>query len=187
VQIDQARKTVRFTRPVQINLGGVLRGYCLERGKVVLEQAAGKKYPVELKFGGNILAYGKRNWSYSVPDPFHEEHSLGGFRFDEGFVMSSSGRDHFVQIEGKLYSHILDLKTGYPLPDFSNLIVYFPRAGSGQYISSSVLAVMGKEKAFDLLGRMSGASAVWIDGSGKADIFSNGRSKAVWEKPGKLF
>ena len=187
VQIDYARKMVRFTKPVQINMGGLLRGYCLERGYKVLKELAADKYQVELRLGGYMLAYGRRDWSYEVPDPFHEGRSLGRFRFDEGVVMSSSGRDHFVQIEGRLYSHILDLKTGYPIPDFSNLLVYFPAIENGEYIPSAVLAVMGKKKAFELLGGIKGTSAVWIDGTGAVETFSNSASRATWEKHKSLF
>ena len=188
IQIDREKKMVRFTKSVQINMGGILRGYCLERGRVVMKQAMGKdKCHVELKFGSNVLHYGKGDWFYEVSDPFKEGGTLGRLRFQEGTVLSSSGRDHFVQIEGKLYSHILDLKTGYPLPDFSNLLVYFPTIEENEYIPSAVLAVMGKPKAFALLGRIKGAAAVWIDGSGSVAVFSNNNSKAVWEKNKGLF
>jgi thiamine biosynthesis lipoprotein len=187
VQIDYQRKVVRFTKPVQINMGGILRGYCFERGREIVKKFAEHKYPVELRIGGYMLGYGKRDWSYEVPDPFHDGHFLGRIRFADGVVMSSSGRDHFVLIEDKLYSHMLDLKTGYPLPDFSNLIVYFPSAKTNEYIPSSVLAVMGKPKAFALLGRLKGTAALWVDGAGKIDVFVNERSKASWEKSKRLF
>lgn len=188
VQIDHERKMVRFTRPVQINMGGILRGYCLERGRIMLKQVMGAhKYQVELTLGGNVLNYGTGDWAYEVPDPFHEGGSLGRLRFEKGVVMSSSGRAHFVDIEGKRYSHILDLRTGYPIPDFSSLTVYFPAIESGEYIPSAVLAVMGKEKAFALLGGIKGSAALWIDGSGKVDVFSNANSKAVWEEKKSLF
>ena len=187
VQIDREKKMIRFAKPVQINMGGILRGYCLERGYEILRKFAENKYAVELKLGGYMLGFGKRAWSYKVPDPFHEGRFLGRFNFEEGVVMSSSGRDHFVQIEGKLYSHILDLKTGYPIPDFSNLIIYFPSIKEDEYIPSAVLAVMGKRKAFALLGRLKGTAALWIDGSGNAELFSNERSKAAWEKDKSIF
>ncbi|MFA6435016.1 MAG: FAD:protein FMN transferase [Elusimicrobiales bacterium] len=187
VLTDPARKLVRFTKPVQINLGGLLRGYCLERGYKVLKETAADKFAVELRLGGNMLAYGKRDWSYEAADPLHEGRSLGRLRFSGGVVMSSSGRDHFVQIDGKLYSHILDLKTGYPLPDFSNLIVYYPGIDDGEYVPSAVLAVMGREKAFAQLGRIKGSAALWINGSGDVAPFINPGSPAVWEKRRSFF
>ncbi len=182
VRVDRARKTVRFTRSVQINMGGLLRSYALLKGREVLRRLSPGHYPVELKIGGNILTYGKRDWTYEVPDPFHEGRSLGRLRFGEGLLLASSGREHFVQIEGRLYSHILDLKTGYPLPDFSNLLVYFPEGEKGDYIPSAVLAVMGKQKAFDRVSRVPRAAALWIDGSGTAELFLSEGSEVGWER-----
>lgn len=186
VQLDQARRAVRFTKPVQINMGGIMRTYCFVRAARLLKKLA-PAHPVQLKLGGNVLAYGEKDWSYEVLDPFDDDRSFGRFRFPGGVVMSSSGRDHFVQIEGKLYSHILDLKTGYPLEDFSNLVVYFPDLDGEDFIPSAVLAVMGREKAFGLLSKMKGTSAVWIDGSGKDIVFSAPGSAASWQKAKRLF
>jgi len=186
IQVDARRKLVRFTRPVQINMGGILRGYCFARAYRILKaQAPG--YAVELRLGSNMLAYGKRNWEYDILDPFHEDKAFGRLAFGEGVVMSSSGREHFVQIEGKLYSHMLDLKTGYPLENFSNLVVYFPHMEGDSFLASAALAVMGKDKAFGLLSKMKGAAAVWIDGGGKESVFLNEASGAGWKKNKALF
>ncbi|MEK7720905.1 MAG: FAD:protein FMN transferase [Elusimicrobiota bacterium] len=186
VQVNSSRKMVRFLKPVQINMGGILRGYCLVRAAGMLKESA-PPYPVELRLGGNMLAYGKKNWEYEVRNPFGEDKILGSFVFDGGVVMSSSGRERFVQIEGKLYSHILDLKTGYPLENFSSLVVYSPRLESESFLASAVLAVMGREKAFSLLSKMKGTAAVWIDGSGKGSLLINNASGARWKKTKKLF
>lgn len=186
IQVDAARKAVRFSRPVQINMGGVLRGYCFVRAAKILRESA-PPYKVELWLGGNMLAYGKGTWEYEVKDPFNEEKAFGRLKFADGVVMSSSGREHFVQIEGRLYSHILDLKTGYPLPNFSSLVVYYPKLESDDFLASAVLAVMGQQKAFALLGQMKGSAAVWIDGAGKETVLVNEASGASWEKSKKLF
>ena len=186
IQVDSARKAVRFSRPVQINMGGVLRGYCFVRAARLLREKA-PPYRVELWLGSNMLAYGKGDWEYEVKDPFDENKAFGRLKFADGVVMSSSGREHFVQIEGKLYSHILDLKTGYPLGNFSSLVVYYPKLESDDFLASAVLAVMGREKAFALLGRMKGSAAVWIDGAGKETVLVNEASGASWEKSKTLF
>jgi len=116
-----------------------------------------------------------------LTDPLSRSDLLGIFAFDDGMVISSSGRDSFVEIEGKLYSHILDLRTGYPIKDFSTLAIYYPGIEDENFLASAALAVMGKEKAFKLLAGMKGAAAVWIDGSGKASFMFNDASKAKWE------
>ncbi|HCC47149.1 MAG TPA: hypothetical protein DEQ38_03395 [Elusimicrobia bacterium] len=185
VQVDTAKKMVRFTQPVQINLGGLLRGYCFERGyKILKERAPG--YPVQLRLGGNMLVYGRRPWTYRVPDPFKKGTNMGLFAFDEGMIISSAGRDLFVEIEGKLYSHILDLRTGYPIKDFSALTIYYPGIEDENFLASAALAVLGREKAFETLKNVKGSAAVWVDGNGKPDFFFNSASKAKW-KDGRSF
>lgn len=184
IQVDLARKSVRFSRPVQINVAGLLRVYCFERAYRIL-QARKPAYPVELRLGGDMLVYGKRAWAYEVPDPFGKKKSLGRFRFDKGLVMSSSGRESFVEIEGKLYSHILDLRTGYPIENFSNLVVYFPDMDSA--MTSTALAVMGRESAFKVLSGIKGSAALWVDGAGEPSFFLNEASGAKWEEPKGLF
>jgi len=71
------------------------------------------------------------------------------------------------------------------LPEF--LVVYFPDLDGEDFIPSAVLAVMGREKAFGLLSKMKGTSAVWIDGSGKDIVFSAPGSAASWQKAKRLF
>ena len=187
IQVNRERKMVRFSKPIQLNLGGILRSYCMSRAYALLKKNRPLLAPIEIKLGGYMLAGGRRAWQYPVADPFQKGKTLGKFVFEDGVVMSSSGRDHFVQIEGMLYSHILNIKTGYPIDDFSDLIVYYPSLEGGNYIPSAVLAVMGKEKAFGLLSKMKGAAAVWIDGSGQGSVFSNSDSLAKWEGEKGLF
>jgi thiamine biosynthesis lipoprotein len=188
IRIDHERRMARFSAPVQVNLGGILRGYCFVRAHKMLKERAGEiAWPVELQLGGNMMTYGSRDWSYDVVDPFDEDKVLGRFRFARGVVLASSGRAHFVQIEGKLYSHILDLKTGYPLPDFSNFVVYYPSIEDENFIPSAVLSLMGREKAFATLDKMKGSAGVWIDGAGSLHVRVREDSEAAWEKPKCLF
>lgn len=181
VRTDTANKKVRFTRPVQVNMGGLLRGYCFERAYKILTEKA-PPFPVQLRLGGNTLVYGDRNWQYRVQNPMEMTKSFGRFRFKNGMVMSSSGRDMFVEIDGKLYSHILDLRTGYPVENFSSLTIYYPGVDNDDFLASAALSVMGREKAFELLSKMKGTAAVWVDGAGKPHYQINPDSQATWEE-----
>lgn len=185
VEVNPYDKTVKFNRPVNINVGGILRAHCLRQGGKLLKQIEGD-YSVELKLGGYVLAHGKHEWEYPVYDPFNKGKVIGKICFEDGIVVSSAGRDHFVKIEGKLYSHILDLKTGYPLEDFSNLIVYFPDIDAAEFIPSVVLSLMGKSKAFEVLRAAKSSMGVWIDGRGQIYTLENKESKAKWIKTKKF-
>ena len=122
-----------------------------------------------------------------MPDPLNKGQNLGMFAFEDGMIISSSGRDVFVEIEGKLYSHILDLRTGYPIKDFSTLTIYYPGIEDENFLASAALAVMGRERAFKLLGSMKGTAALWIDGEGKMHPQFNEASKAKWEEDRSSF
>lgn len=185
IEVDAVKKMVRFSRPVEINMGGLLRGYCFERAYKILKARA-PAYPVQLRLGGNMLVYGKRQWKYRVPDPLSRVKILGMFAFEEGMVISSSGRDVFVEIEGKMYSHILDLRTGYPINDFSALTIYYPGIEDENFLASAALAVMGREKAFKLLGKVKGSAAVWADAGGRTSFLFNDASKAGWAEDKSL-
>ena len=187
VKVNSDNLTVKFNKPVEINVGGILRAYCLARGYRMLKNKIVPKYPVELKLGGYVLSFGNRDWEYNVYDPFKDGKIMGKIHFNEGVVVSSSGRDHFVQIEGNLYSHILNLKTGYPIENFSNLIVYFENIEDTDFIPSVVLSLMGKNKAFGMLSEIKGSMGVWIDGSGQIFVSENKDSKAKWVKTKKMF
>lgn len=185
IEIDHTDMSVRLKKKVEINLGGLLRGYCFERAYKLLEKAH-ISYPVEMRLGGNMMAYNGENWEYQVKNPVSGK-KMGRFVFEHGAVISSSGSDGFVEIEGEKYSHILDLKTGYPIKDFSSLTVYFPEFGKENYLSSAALAVMGREKAFSVLGGMKGSAAIWIDAEGEPYYFINEDSQAKWEERKTFF
>jgi len=181
VQVDTVKKRVRFTRAVQVNMGGLLRGYCFERAYRILQKRA-PSYPVQLRLGGNTMVFGDRNWQYRVPHPLDKTKIFGRFYFRDGMMMSSSGRDMFVEIDGKLYSHILDLRTGYPVENFSSLTIYYPGIDNDDFLASAALSVMGREKAFQLLGRMKGTAAVWVDGAGKPYYQFSPDCRARWQE-----
>jgi FAD:protein FMN transferase len=185
VKLDRASGAVRLENGVQVNIAGLLRPYAFERVWDILKERA-PPYPVQFRLGGNTLVYGRRGWRYRVTDPFNRRRLLGQFRFEGGMVMSSSGRDVFVEIEGRRYSHILDLRTGYPLQDFSTLAIYFPDTGRGEFLSSAAVSVLGRKKAFEFLSGVKGAAAVWVDGDGKSHFLFNKDSAARWEEPNEI-
>ena len=181
IEVDAVKKTVHFTRPVQISLGGMLRAYCFERAFKLLKEKA-PPYPVQLRLGGNTLVYGDRQWQYRVPDPQSKTKIFGRFLFRGGVVMSTAGQDSFVEIDGKIYPHILDLRTGYPIENFGSLTVYYPDIESVDFLSSTALTVLGKDKTFELLGKMPGTAALWVDAQGNKSFLLTKVSKAKWEE-----
>jgi len=180
VILDEQNSSVKFLKSLELNFGGILRGYAFYRIIDILKKEhISEKFEIDI--GANKLYWGEGECKYEIYSPFDERKKVGVLTFPSGVIISSSGRSHFVEIEGKLYSHILNIKTGYPIENFSNLIVYLPELNE-KFISSAALVILGREKAFEIVSREKGACAIWIDGVGSISYFAAEDSKCRWEK-----
>jgi len=186
IEIDEKNMAIRFKKSVEINLGGILRGYCFVKILEKIKREIDISDPIQIDIGANRLCWGERDWEYPLYSPFDEKKLIGAFKFKKGVIISSSGRSHFVKIGDKIYSHILNIKTGYPIENFSSMVLYLPDMDEN-FISSAALAVMGKEKAFDYISRINGSCAVWIDGTGNISTLMKEDSQCRFEKPKKFF
>lgn len=183
IMLDPRRQAVRFSKHVQINLGGVLKDYALLKGKRVLDRFPDRppKF-VLLNLGGDILAYGRKSpsWSIGVRDPMKSGVLLGRLGFEEGVVLTSGSYERFVEIAGRRYCHIIDTKTGYPLKNFSGLTLYLPDIEAGHF-TSLVAVFMGRKAGLEAISKIKGAMAIWTDGSGRVTVMSNPDCPAVWK------
>lgn len=118
IVLDASQLTVRFTAPVEIDPGGIGKGYAVDRMAEILRR---RGVVSGLISAGRSSIYGignppgePRGWRVTVPDP-----RTGGGRVAEFFLkdrsMSTSGTsEKFFVAGGTRYSHIMDPRTGYP-------------------------------------------------------------------------
>ncbi len=108
---------VRWRRSgMGIDLGGIAKGYILERGLQVL-QARGYQDAM-LEAGGDLCAIaspltaGQRHiW---IRHPRQEDQLFARFRMSGGAVSTSGDYERYFEENGRRYHHILDPRTGYP-------------------------------------------------------------------------
>lgn len=139
LELDAAAHTVEITASgVRLDLGGVAKGYILDRALAVLRQAGAERALVEA--GGDIVAGasppGNRGWMVAVPHlgPGVEgrgrttsgRQGPGGkaagsegpgckLRLANAAVSTSGDQAQFVEVEGRRYSHAVDPRTGLGL------------------------------------------------------------------------
>ncbi len=131
VQLDAARRTVRFDEPVQIDPGGIGKGYAVDR-MVEKLRAAGVKSGLITAGRSSIYGIGAppsepRGWRVTLPDPHNPKRdALEVFLKNES--MSTSGTsERFFVAGGVTYSHIMDPRTGYPARGMLTVSVIAPR------------------------------------------------------------
>lgn len=149
----------------QIDLGGIAKGYAIDRAIEDLQISGIPGGLVDV--GGDLRCYGSppdgSGWVVDIQSPFGEG-VLGKVRLREGkAVCTSGGYARFTEIQGKRYSHIVDPRTGYPVDAVPSVTVIAPTAMEAD-IWATALSVLGPEG----LSRLpDGVEALLIQGDSK--------------------
>lgn len=146
--LDTAETAVRLTRSgVQLDLGGVAKGYILGEALAALAQAGAPSAMIQA--GGDIVLGeappGREGWDIQIGGQLHT--------LSETAVATSGTGEQFVEIEGVRYAHLLDPHTGLGLTVARQVTVVGPDPATADALATAV-AVMGRAPASDLLVRL---------------------------------
>ncbi|HPC83074.1 MAG TPA: FAD:protein FMN transferase [Thermoanaerobaculaceae bacterium] len=120
---------VKRAAGARIDLGGIAKGWGIDRAMEELERAGVRGAMVEV--GGDLRVVGARPdrspWSVDVRHPFAEG-LLATLRLTNGAVATSGNYARFVTIDGRRYSHIVDPRSGWPAEAAPSVTVVAPDA-----------------------------------------------------------
>lgn len=131
VLLDDQSRTVYLEEPgMELDLGGIAKGYIADRIKDFWDQKGVPAGIIDL--GGNLLFVGqspKRSdgeWIIGVQDPqLRRGENLLTVREPACSAVTSGIYERFLIKNGKRYHHLLDPRTGYPLEtDLSSVTVF---------------------------------------------------------------
>lgn len=159
---------------VQLDFGGYAKGYALDRAADLL-RANGITNAL-INVGGNIMALGlhsERPWRVGIESP-RREALMATIDLHDGEAIGTSGDyRRYYEIDGKRYAHIIDPRTGYPVPAVQSVTVLVPRqAGAGALsdAASKPIFIEGLEGWRGAASRMGISSAMLIDFEGAVHI-----------------
>lgn len=140
VHFDEKRMRVMLKNGVKLDLGGIAKGYALERAKKIAlsfdPQATGF-----VEAGGDIVVvgpkFGKYPWVIGVKNP-RGEGIVGYIYLKSGAVATSGDYERYFEVDGVRYHHILDPKSGYPAQGVWSITVI-----SEDAVTADVLATAG--------------------------------------------
>jgi len=132
VHLDAAHETVSFDRAgVELDPGGIGKGYAVDRMIDVLRQ---KGISIALVSASHSSIYGlgappnePRGWRVLIRDPRDENRTVAEVFLKNNSMSTSGSYEKFFRAEGRLYSHIMDPRTGYPAPGMLSVSVIAPR------------------------------------------------------------
>jgi thiamine biosynthesis lipoprotein len=128
VELNAAARTVRFTRPgLELDPGGIGKGYAVDRMAAILRQA-GVQSALVSAAGSSIYGAGAppdepRGWLISIRKPRSAD-ALATHVYLRNQSLSTSGSDEkFFLAKGRVWSHIIDPRTGYPAQGVASVSV----------------------------------------------------------------
>src|SRR5210317_972666 len=147
VKLDQVTSTVRFLEQgVRINLGGIAKGYVVERGIDVLRRH-GVEYGVVTAGGDSRLLGDRRGrpWMIGIRDPREDGQVAISVPLEDEAISTSGDYERYFEEHGVRYHHILQPSTGMPASGVHSATVFGPDAVFTDALSTSVF-VMGVDK-----------------------------------------
>ena len=131
ILLNPAKMTVRFARQgVEMDPGGIGKGYAVDRMVDILKQN-GIRAALVSAAGSSIYALGappgEPGWKVSIKDPKDTRRSVETVTLKDESMSTSGNYEKFFLAEGKMYSHIMDPRTGYPSMGMLSTSVIAPR------------------------------------------------------------
>jgi thiamine biosynthesis lipoprotein len=118
ILLDANSKTVRFAKEgVELDPGGIGKGYAVDRMVDILRRD-GIAVALVSASGSSIYAMGappgESGWKIRIRDPKDETKTVTEVTLKNESMSTSGSYEKFFWAEGKIYSHIMDPRTGYP-------------------------------------------------------------------------
>jgi FAD:protein FMN transferase len=168
VKVDDAASTVFLDKEgVKISLGGIAKGYAVDRAAKVLEAGGLTAYFVQA--GGDLYTHGKKpdgnDWQAGIRDPRGKDGSYFAMLPVTDHAFSTAGDyERSYVLEGKRYHHIIDPRTGKPATASRSVTIWAPTAFQADAIDDAVF-ILGPEKGLKLVESLEGVGAVIVDAS----------------------
>jgi thiamine biosynthesis lipoprotein len=190
VVLDSAAQTIQLTRPgMELNLGGIGKGYALDRCVELLTE---RDVPNFLIHGGQSsiiargsragLAEGERGWSIALRHPLRDDVRLGEVWLRDAALGTSGSAHQFFYHQGKRYSHVLDPRTARPAEGMLSTTVIAPTGAAADALATAFF-VMGIDASLAYCQQHPQLGAILIAAgqrAGALEVVTTGPLEDVW-------
>ena len=165
VETDDPGHRIRIGKGQSIGLGGIAKGYIVDRAVRVLLDAGLTSFLVQA--GGDLYGAGHKpdgsRWVSGIQDPRGPQGQFFATIELEDRAFSTAGdyaRSYLSN--GKRYHHIIDPRTGYPAAACRSVTVWAPDAFVADAIDDAVF-ILGPKLGLSLVESLDGVGAVIVD------------------------
>jgi thiamine biosynthesis lipoprotein len=150
IALDRDRRTVRYLRQgLEINLGGIGKGYALDRAADLLVRDWGASAALLHGGSSSVRAIGTppglpRGWPVAIKHPWEPDRRLGTVYLADNALGTSAATFQHFEYNGRKLGHLLDPRTGWPADGIEQVSVVAPTAAEADALSTAFF-VLGVE------------------------------------------
>jgi thiamine biosynthesis lipoprotein len=174
LQIDDRAGTALLTRAgMKVNLGGIGKGYAVDRAVTILREAGLSDFMVQS--GGDLFVAGRRGdrpWRVGIQDPRGApDTSFAAIELTDVAFSTSGDYERFFIRDGHRYHHILDPDTGEPASKSRSVTIMAKTATLADGLSKGVF-ILGGERGLALIERVPDVEGVIVTAENKVLVSS---------------
>ena len=167
LDLDAALQTATLAAGSRLDLGGIAKGYAIDRAVAALRTRGVPAALIDL--GGNIGVLGRppgeRPWAVGIQHPRGND-LIGLLQFRDGAIATSGDYDRYFEVQGQRFSHLLDPRTGWPAQGLYSVTVVAPNATAADALSTAAF-VLGPDQGMALISGCEGVEGVLIQRLGE--------------------
>jgi thiamine biosynthesis lipoprotein len=168
VTLDPAKRTVRYQRAgMRIDLGGIAKGYAVDRGIEILK-ARGLQHAL-VSAGGDSRVMGDRfgrPWIIGIRHPDRKDEVVARLPLVDTAISTSGDYERYFDENGQRYHHIIDPRTGHSASAVRSATVLADTAIRTDGLSKTAF-VLGADAAIRIYEGLGDVDAVIITPDGK--------------------
>jgi len=181
VEIDEEAGTVFLARKgMRIHLGGIGKGYAVERAAAILRQAGIRDFMIQA--GGDLYAGGFKEgkpWRLGINDPRGPAGRLfAALDLSDGTFSTSGDYARFFIKGGIRYHHLLDPATGLPARGCRSVTIVADSPTQADALSTGVF-ILGPADGMALVERLPGVEAVIVTATNDVIVSSGLKERLV--------
>ena len=173
IGIDPEGKIFLQNRGMAIDLGGIAKGYAVDRAFELLKSHGYKNLIVNA--GGDLRVGGLKNkqpWSIGIQNPRESQKILARISVLDTAIATSVDYEKYFIYHGKRYHHIFNPKDGFPTEGSQSVTIIAKDCITADGLATTVF-VLSAEKGYSLCQKLEGVDCIIVDKEGKT-IFSPG-------------
>lgn len=167
IVLDRAASVVAKPAGVRLDLGGIGKGWTVDRAAERLMDAAA----FLVNAGGDLYAHGRpghpRGWRITIEHPLRRTHWIARLYIDHAGLATSTTMKRRWTMDGQHRHHLIDPRTGQPaITDALSVTVVAPRTVTAELLAKVAL-LLGADAGLAYLTAVEGAEGLIYTADGR--------------------